>query len=100
VNKRSDELEIHETLEKQRGIFCQISLFYFTSIMIGLGIITSQQTALGDWTVAVDIIFMIVATVTFMFITYKMAKPVGEIVELMETTLKEIIEQAQPEDEE
>lgn len=98
MSKGSDKKEIHEILEKQRGAFCQIAFIYFTAVMIGLGVITSQQATLGEFTIVADLVMLISLTIVFAYLTRGLYIPVTEIDRLTTNTLRDIVSQALPEE--
>jgi Flp pilus assembly protein TadB len=101
LNKtKYSEKELYEILEKQRGTFCQIAFLYFTTVIIGLGLVASLQATIGPSVLYIAIIFLVVLTIIFTLLTCYLQKPVEEIDKQVAETMKHIIGQGTPDEEE
>ena len=99
MTKRTNEKDLYEILEKQRGVFCQIAFIYVFTVIIGLGLVNFLMAILGPVVLVVDIIFLITTTVVFMLLADYLHIPVAGIDKRIDTTLKHIISQVMPEEE-
>lgn len=99
MSTHSSERELYDILERQRGAFCQIAIVYFASVMIGLGLVTTQQATLGLGVLGIDIIFLTATTIVFVILAYYLHAPVEEIDKQIATNLKHIVRQGLPNEE-
>lgn len=99
MTKRTNENDLYQILERQRGTFCQISFVYIFTVIIGFGLIFMLQATLGPLVPVIATLFVVGTTWIFSLLGYFSYIPVREVDKQVATTLKHIIRQAMPEEE-